>query len=400
MEFYDGGQLFKYAHVNFWGLFTSILNLPPTYRGKVGISQFLSAIYGGTHDKAEKFLFTDLYCEELRSLYEGFEYFSSDGKRYFIQARLIFHSMDTKAQEPILCMQSMSTSRYGCPYCRNAHGQHNSWKVCFTGHRNFLPPKHYFRFFGQSGKCCPKDFYEPNVKGMWFEDEQFIDDTIPITAESLLQNLHGRARRVENMQFCEPCDGDEARGNSIKQFLLDKDSQYDWIHRDNGFDFKDISKDGKGLRDSIFYRHFDLRPQIVYRRITKEEHMIAALEARELNKNLKEKVHVEGFQDVWSFDRLPYADLARNSSPPPDHAIKGVIKHCFDYMFGFYKERKPSRRKYGKKGQQDKKRKKDNDNEKFLDEAADLLFHYLLLLNSKGFNLQSVKEVLNKRHNK
>jgi phosphoribosyl-ATP pyrophosphohydrolase/phosphoribosyl-AMP cyclohydrolase len=43
---------------------------------------------------------------------------------------------------------------------------------------------------------------------------------------------------------------------------------------------------------------------------------------------------------------------------------------------------------------------KDNDNEKFLDEAADLLFHYLLLLNSKGFNLQSVKEVLNKRHNK
>ena len=43
---------------------------------------------------------------------------------------------------------------------------------------------------------------------------------------------------------------------------------------------------------------------------------------------------------------------------------------------------------------------KDNDNEKFLDEAADLMFHYLLLLNSKGFNLQSVKEVLNKRQNK
>jgi phosphoribosyl-ATP pyrophosphohydrolase/phosphoribosyl-AMP cyclohydrolase len=43
---------------------------------------------------------------------------------------------------------------------------------------------------------------------------------------------------------------------------------------------------------------------------------------------------------------------------------------------------------------------KDNDDEKFLDEAADLMFHYLLLLNSKGFNLQSVKEVLKKRHNK
>jgi phosphoribosyl-ATP pyrophosphohydrolase/phosphoribosyl-AMP cyclohydrolase len=43
---------------------------------------------------------------------------------------------------------------------------------------------------------------------------------------------------------------------------------------------------------------------------------------------------------------------------------------------------------------------KDNDDEKFLDEAADLMFHYLLLLNSKGFNLQAVKEVLKKRHDK
>ena len=40
------------------------------------------------------------------------------------------------------------------------------------------------------------------------------------------------------------------------------------------------------------------------------------LEARDLM-GKKEKEHVEGFQDVWAFDRLPYADLARNSSPPP-----------------------------------------------------------------------------------
>ena len=43
---------------------------------------------------------------------------------------------------------------------------------------------------------------------------------------------------------------------------------------------------------------------------------------------------------------------------------------------------------------------KDDNSEKFLDEAADLLFHYLLLLNSKGHSIQSVKEVLKKRHNK
>jgi hypothetical protein len=32
----------------------------------------------------------------------------------------------------------------------------------------------------------------------------------------------------------------------------------------------------------------------------------------------KRSVHVEGFQDVWPFDRLPYVDLAHNSSPPPE----------------------------------------------------------------------------------
>ncbi|HUQ66382.1 MAG TPA: bifunctional phosphoribosyl-AMP cyclohydrolase/phosphoribosyl-ATP diphosphatase HisIE [Flavitalea sp.] len=41
---------------------------------------------------------------------------------------------------------------------------------------------------------------------------------------------------------------------------------------------------------------------------------------------------------------------------------------------------------------------KDNDGSLFLGEAADLLFHYLLLLNAKGYNLQKVITVLQQRH--
>jgi phosphoribosyl-AMP cyclohydrolase / phosphoribosyl-ATP pyrophosphohydrolase len=41
---------------------------------------------------------------------------------------------------------------------------------------------------------------------------------------------------------------------------------------------------------------------------------------------------------------------------------------------------------------------KDNDEEKFLGEAADLLFHYLILLSAKNYKLQDVTEVLAKRH--
>jgi phosphoribosyl-AMP cyclohydrolase / phosphoribosyl-ATP pyrophosphohydrolase len=43
---------------------------------------------------------------------------------------------------------------------------------------------------------------------------------------------------------------------------------------------------------------------------------------------------------------------------------------------------------------------KDNNEELFLNEAADLLFHYLLLLNAKGFKLHSVTSILKQRHEK
>jgi len=41
---------------------------------------------------------------------------------------------------------------------------------------------------------------------------------------------------------------------------------------------------------------------------------------------------------------------------------------------------------------------KDHNDNLFLSEAADLLFHYLILLNAKGYNLQDVTNVLKERH--
>lgn len=43
---------------------------------------------------------------------------------------------------------------------------------------------------------------------------------------------------------------------------------------------------------------------------------------------------------------------------------------------------------------------KDDNKDLFLGEAADLLFHYLLLLNAKGYHLDEVMEVLRQRHAK
>jgi phosphoribosyl-ATP pyrophosphohydrolase/phosphoribosyl-AMP cyclohydrolase len=43
---------------------------------------------------------------------------------------------------------------------------------------------------------------------------------------------------------------------------------------------------------------------------------------------------------------------------------------------------------------------KDHDEKLFLNEAADLLFHYLILLNAKGYSLQDVTTILQERHHK
>jgi hypothetical protein len=156
------------------------------------------------------------------------------------------------------------------------------------------------------------------------------------------------------MEFCKPCDGDPTRFEQLKAFLLG-DSVYIWHHKKgSGFDFSDIFKDsGKGIKDSIFYRHFDFRPQFIYHRITKDEHLRSAHAAKALNENRKTKEvqKVDGFYDVWPFERLPYSDLPRNSSPPPCHAMQGMIKRCLNYMLGIFKERKPARRKYRTKKQ-------------------------------------------------
>ena len=156
LQFYDAGKIFKWRHNRFIGFFTGILNLPPSYRGKIGISNFAQALFSGKHaSAAEKFIFIDCYSEELRSLYDEY--------RYFIQARLIFHSMDTRGVEPSFGLKIMSNSLFGCSTCRNFHGISETWKTNFIGPRYFLPEENILRYYGQSGTISPRGFYNPET---------------------------------------------------------------------------------------------------------------------------------------------------------------------------------------------------------------------------------------------
>lgn len=365
-EFYDGGQLFKNHVSNFWGLMIQILNLPPSYRGKLGIGMFVQAIYAGRHANAEKFLFTDNFVEELIELYHGVEIVISE-VRYFIQARLVLHILDTRAAEPLLCLQSTSNSKAGCPICRGVTGVHDGRKCVYIGHRHLLSTEHYLRYLGQSGKCCPEDFYAPHSTHDIQLAESFLDNHTSFSSsdhtsckafENLINKEETKIRKElsrtgktstnrsielkaratawvafkdgkHDFSFCEPCNMNPKKLEEIQRFLFLSPDGFKWSHQDEDFNFSGdkINDKRNGLRKFLFYRHFDFRPFKVHEKVPYETHLMDAVEARNMNANKKVKdFHVNGIHDVWSFDRLPYADISKQFTWPFVHSTTGVIK--------------------------------------------------------------------------
>ena len=321
LQFYDAGQIFKWRSNQFVGLFTGILNLPPSYRGKIGISNFAQALFSGKHaSAAEKFIFIDCYCEELRSLYVGYEYIAKNSKKYFIQARLIFHSMDTRGVEPSFGLKSMSNSLYGCPVCRNFHGVSDSWKTNFVGHRYFLPEDSILRGFGQSGTCCPREFYNPETEHAWFIKETFLSNT---------ESIFATDKRFRSQIVCAPCSGDTN--------VFSKNSFSSWSHQDPRF------KLSASLKQLIFYRHQDLRERCIFGIISREDHINSALEAE------RKGLDVSGIKFLWPFERLPYTDLPRHYSFPVYHCLASIVSTMLEFMIGIYIEKAISKRKYKKK---------------------------------------------------
>ena len=95
-------------------------------------------------------------------------------KRYFIQARLILHTLDTRAVEAVVVeLASTSNSKNGCPLCRGITGIHDNDKCVYIGHSKLLPQDHPLRFIGQSGKCCVEGFYQgkEGEKKPWQNEE-------------------------------------------------------------------------------------------------------------------------------------------------------------------------------------------------------------------------------------
>src|ERR1700748_3565822 len=99
-----------------------------------------------------------------------------------------------------------------------------------------------------------------------------------------------------------------------------------------------------------------------------------------------EKNHREDFLAILE----EVIDERRNSDEPGDSYIAGLFKKGLNKIA----------QKVGEEAVELVIEAKDHDERLFLNEAADLLFHYLILLNAKGYNLQDVTDILKARHNK
>jgi len=233
----------------------NVLNLPPTYRGKLGLGMFLiSLITCKANSGAENFILEHCLFQELKRFEDG-QVIEIDNQKYFVQARLKLTILDTAGLKGFLHLANPQNSYWGCWSCRfhSVPGEHTS-SVYFGGHRSYLPLDHYLRCLGKTEQCCPLGYYltDENIINNNFKTKNgtgtFREAFINVKQNNCINN--GRVN-VKKLQSCSS----EVQGNikELKTFLGDNKAHYTTYHTS----FNDIIDSA----DLIHYHTCDYRAQ-------------------------------------------------------------------------------------------------------------------------------------------
>jgi hypothetical protein len=352
-HFYDGCQVHRSKVTTFWPIYISILNLPPPLRGKLGIGTFLLALLTIEKSRhsgeaaAEDFLYYDCFARELERLHEGIEVYSSPSKRYYIQARLIMHCLDSKAIEKFLKVQGAG-SLAGCPLCRTKKGvcRADLDKVVIIDHRDMLPYKHYLRQVGQSGLCCHENYYKEN-------------NLLALANNYLLPSFDTK----KNLSAANIADVSEANREKFKERVCAKeDSSYitdflvqaqyrngtktlrdfEWHHDDNTVSKGDVDKI---FGNQLFFPHCNYRPYMPLKRVTNytyvKDGLIFLLNRKtQIEANPTTKIKsiktdpVDGVKGLWPFAHLPYSDVSQMICWDPFHVFTNISKNILGCLKG------------------------------------------------------------------
>lgn len=152
--FYDGKTNFKRNSDSMWPLLVQIINCNPSLRSRLGVGMFLAFLHNATVGSgAEKHLMEEMFCMELKALEEGFIFQVNlpDGsiRHVFLQARLLFAHLDTKAVEKVAGCKC--TGSKFCSFCNSLHGHSDPvlGKMIYPRWRENLHPRHWLRFYGE-----------------------------------------------------------------------------------------------------------------------------------------------------------------------------------------------------------------------------------------------------------
>jgi hypothetical protein len=296
---YDGCQVYSNQCSSFWPLTITILNLPPSYRTKLGIGTFLIGVLTTKiPSAAESFFYSDLFVNELKLLSGGI---LIRGK-FFVQVRLILSCLDTKAMEYHLKIQSVG-AKEGCGLCEVGKGTSvKGLKICSIGCRRLLHRNHYVRNIGQSCKCCPLDYYD-NFK----DNFEAFDDPKTVKRMRLTQY-------IEDFVVC-----DQTNSKNIYNFLNDKDAEFVWYHKHIPYNF---------FNKFMFYHHADYRPQVKHVRKSNSEYKKNGDESIKLNKP------VNGVKGVWPEYDLPYTNVATDLNWDTFHIFATISRNITDNWKG------------------------------------------------------------------
>lgn len=326
-EGYDGVKVQHWRSSHFWPMWLCVLNLPPHVRCMLGGGNFLGMLNVSSGQGVEESLLLDCLIPELIKLYEGFT-LQLCGKTYFIQARLILHSLDTKGMEKLFRLGS--SGEMGCFFCDwTVPGRYffDHKKNYYVGHRVHLPLGHKLRYYGQSTKCCPVGFYELASTA---EKEKRKVEYIRLKSlrptdgfsEKKLRKIKPKTLKYDdsNGKFCLTCCGTENPEHEaeVKDLLFGGGANTPMVW--NHLPIEDYMTEG-----ICYYLHADYRPYVQFHRTSDKEFF----ELAELAKIENEPFG--GIHDVCNLWNLPYA-LPSNLVWGPMHALGGM----FDSLLGLW----------------------------------------------------------------
>jgi hypothetical protein len=216
---------------------------------------------------------------------------------FFVQIRLISNIYDTIALQDHLKIQSAG-SLAGCFICNAGIGQYNLGKVTFCGSRNNLHWKHKLRFFGQTQKCCPIDYYKKQVKQTDFD---FI-------------KTDGSPNCLEWKNLNTLCD--ISLRDTYQEWF--NSNSYTWFHKgyENVFD------------GFLYYPHCDFRPMIKHARKSNEEYERNAAQAEQTKKPCN------GVKGLRFENELKYADVEFDINWDPFHVLTNICSNVMNNWFG------------------------------------------------------------------